>query len=614
MAIGAALLLAILIPATATALTEPTGPNFRVNTVDDGPQSRPSVGAGGGGYVVVWTGPAAQPVLAQRLDGSGARIGGEFTVTSVPYVFDVDVAVAPSGDFLVVWDRGGIYARLYDAAGVPQGPEFLVNTAPGSNQFEAAVAADGLGNYIVTWTNLVQDGEYEGVFGQRLNAMGAPLGSEFQVNTYTTGGQQSSDVAADAAGNFVVAWEATPGFNAGGQFGIFAQRFDGAGLPLGAEFQVTGFGKDPSTTRAPAGDFVVAWANYGAIKAQRFASAGTPLGPPIQVNSDFLGSQVGTAADAAGDFVVVWRGLGIRAARFESDGTPQGSDFQLSTYNAGNREWPSIAGDGAGNFLAVWEDDVGRDIIAQRFSGGCGNGAVQSGEACDDGNNANGDGCARNCEVEACFTCSGAPSSCAAIVACTAGDGCCAPGCTPANDLDCPHLISGSLLSITDNFAVDSLIYKSRDAGIDTTVGTGMDPIADGAFLQVYNATGFPSAVCFELKTSGTAAWQERRPTAAGRTFAYKDNDQAVGPCKVARVRGGQLLKVKCTGAAPYPLSGSPEGAIGVAFTSSTSRYCSLFGGVRRDNNDFFLASGAPAPSACVTPPLPCPLTIPLGP
>jgi hypothetical protein len=214
--------------------------------------------------------------------------------------------------------------------------------------------------------------------------------------------------------------------------------------------------------------------------------------------------------------------------------------------------------------------------------------------------------------VEACFTCSGAPSSCAPIATCTPGDGCCAPGCTPANDADCPHLISGGLLSITDTFPVDSLIYKSRDDGIDTT---DMDPVADGAFSHVYNATGYPKAVCYELKTSGTAVWQARRPTASGPTFAYRDNDQIVGPCKVARVRGGQLLKVKCLGATPpYPLNPSGEGAIGVSFTSGTSQHCSLFGGARRDNNDFFLSSGAAAPSSCLAPPAPCPLTIPLGP
>ena len=44
----------------------------------------------------------------------------------------------------------------------------------------------------------------------------------------------------------------------------------------------------------------------------------------------------------------------------------------------------------------------------------CGNGIVQSGEACDDGNPASGDGCASTCMIEPGFTCQsdGSPSVC----------------------------------------------------------------------------------------------------------------------------------------------------------------------------------------------------------
>ncbi len=34
-----------------------------------------------------------------------------------------------------------------------------------------------------------------------------PEGPEFQVNTYTTGDQESPDVAMDGAGNFIVVWQ-----------------------------------------------------------------------------------------------------------------------------------------------------------------------------------------------------------------------------------------------------------------------------------------------------------------------------------------------------------------------------------------------------------------------
>ena len=42
----------------------------------------------------------------------------------------------------------------------------------------------------------------------------------------------------------------------------------------------------------------------------------------------------------------------------------------------------------------------------------CGNGALDPGEMCDDGNVVGGDGCEQMCRVEACFQCRGEPSSC----------------------------------------------------------------------------------------------------------------------------------------------------------------------------------------------------------
>jgi cysteine-rich repeat protein len=49
----------------------------------------------------------------------------------------------------------------------------------------------------------------------------------------------------------------------------------------------------------------------------------------------------------------------------------------------------------------------------------CGNGVVEAGESCDDGNKSAGDGCDASCQPEKGFTCTGAPSHCTT----TCGDG-----------------------------------------------------------------------------------------------------------------------------------------------------------------------------------------------
>jgi len=55
----------------------------------------------------------------------------------------------------------------------------------------------------------------------------------------------------------------------------------------------------------------------------------------------------------------------------------------------------------------------------------CGNGTVEAGETCDDGNTMAGDGCNATCAIESPFMCSGSPSVCTNIM--SLGDTCAAP-------------------------------------------------------------------------------------------------------------------------------------------------------------------------------------------
>ncbi len=89
----------------------------------------------------------------------------------------------------------------------PVGVEFQVNTYTTNGQYSPAVAADAEGDFVVVWRSYVQDGSSFGVFGQRYTSAGVALGGEFQVNTYTTNFQSSPAVAADAEGDFVVVWQ-----------------------------------------------------------------------------------------------------------------------------------------------------------------------------------------------------------------------------------------------------------------------------------------------------------------------------------------------------------------------------------------------------------------------
>lgn len=62
----------------------------------------------------------------------------------------------------------------------------------------------------MTWTSFNYGDSSTGIFARRYDTAGAPRGSAFRVNTYTTGEQKHHAVTSDASGNFVVVWESDP--------------------------------------------------------------------------------------------------------------------------------------------------------------------------------------------------------------------------------------------------------------------------------------------------------------------------------------------------------------------------------------------------------------------
>ena len=337
-------------PRAAAAQGDPLGPEFRVNTFTTGDQAYPSIAAdsSSGNFVVVWNSGAAQ-------DG---------------YAY-------------------GVFAQRYASSGAPVGPEFRVNTYVTGSQARPCVAAATSGNFVVVWNSLGQDGSSYGVFGQRFDASGAPLGTEFRVNTYTTSHQRHPSVASDPAGNFVVVWENY----IGGYFGydIAAQRFASSGVPLGSEFRIntytTGFDLNAAVASDASGNFVVVWNNIGedgseyGVFGQRFASSGVPLGSEFRVNTYTTSRQTyfSVAADPPGNFVVAWQSLGqdgsffgVFGQRFATSGVPLGPEFRINTYTTFEQGAPSVAVDSAGNFVVVWFN-IGYDapsvgIFGQRFA------------------------------------------------------------------------------------------------------------------------------------------------------------------------------------------------------------------------------------------------------
>jgi hypothetical protein len=100
------------------------------------------------------------------------------------------------------------------------------------------------------------------------------VGGEFQVNSYTTSNQWTTAVAADAQGNFVVVWESNGSYGTDkSSFSIQAQRYDANGAPVGGEFQVnsytTGFQGGPAVTVDFLGNLAAVWNSDGSASTDR---------------------------------------------------------------------------------------------------------------------------------------------------------------------------------------------------------------------------------------------------------------------------------------------------------------------------------------------------------
>jgi hypothetical protein len=279
-------------------------------------------------------------------------------------------------------------AGVASADVVPAGGEFQVNQWTTGSQEEAVVArVPGTGELVVVFSSYGQDGSNDGIFVRRYAAAAMPLGSEFQVNTYTTGEQYHSAVAAAPDGRFVVLWSSP---HDAGSNGVFGQRFDSAGMRVGTEFRLNAYTTDdqrrPEVAMDTAGAFVVAWRSPspedpdGGIFARRFGSDGNPAGTEFQVNVYTTGTpfRQRIAIDPRGGFLVVWDGEGVDgsvraviARRYDAAGNATTGEFHVNTYTTGSQYEPAVAFDPSGRLVIAWasiQDGDASGVYAQRFT------------------------------------------------------------------------------------------------------------------------------------------------------------------------------------------------------------------------------------------------------
>jgi len=353
-----------------------------------------------GDFLVVWgNGPETKARLFAT-DGTPLSAEGVLGSPSENYV---SAATMGSDEFVAAWQSrppvpNDVLMRRVDAAGVPAGSVIVANAA--SNARGDPAVAGSASAFVVVWPGGSNASGW-GPTGRLFDTGGTALAPEFTLSSHTTSAPRNVGVGMDASGNFVAVWkeEVT---NA-----IVARHFDASGTPAAPEFVVEqgspsysyyAYPSFPDVAVGPAGNFLVVWEDASqpgdddkAIVARAFPAASSAGGALLQVNQQTVSRQhePRVAADADGNFVVVWEDDGSRAGygsyvdvsgrRIDASGTPLGDEFSLATVNGGYQYLPNVTGAPTAEFMVVWNDNDNRkfwgpsdSVVARAFDAGAG--------------------------------------------------------------------------------------------------------------------------------------------------------------------------------------------------------------------------------------------------
>jgi hypothetical protein len=583
----------------------------------------------------------------------GDPVGDDFQVNTYTTESQTDPVVAAdgAGGFVVAWESGpttgtdqsssGIWARRFDATGVPRGDEFQVNTYTTGEQSFPTVIRDGTG-FTVLWNSAGSDGtDHIGtsIQAQRYDANG-PLGGQFQVNSYTTGYQTFPVATPLNPDGFVVVWRSTAsGGTDTSEESVQAHLFDAAWTPTGSEFQVnsyTSLTQDyPAVAALDGGGFVVVWNSQGAngdnsarsVHGQRYNAAGGALGGQFQVNTYTTQDQAfpGVGSDGAGGFVVVWfsdgsagtdtSGSSLQARRYDGVGTPQGPEFQVNTYTTGNQFGYSLGPDGAGALIIVWEsnaspgdDTDGDSVQGRRFAA---NGdplgdQFQVNTYTTDGQNFTGvapDGAggfvvvwrserdpSGHHEIRARrFEGTPIPTTTSSTTTPTAS--------TTSTTVRPGESVDGRTLQLTGKPGrpeKSKLALAAKDG--DLTLGRGNqsddDPVVNGGRLTIASATGG-----FDATHDLAGSWKYVGKAGQNRGYKWKSR---TAPIRTVVVKPGKLAVGGQGASLGVDLDDDPN-PVRIQLAIGAQTYCVEFGGDDRrfKANRLFRAKNAAAPATC---------------
>lgn len=335
---------------------------------------------------------AVVPLVSSALAASPAtRVGPEFraNVTTILGQKAPAVVALSSGEFVVAWtddskqssDTSGTAVRLrrFSHSGSPVSGELLMNTANSNDQKQVALARLQGGGFVGAWA----DGSFSkadksglAIHAQRFTNSAAKLSGQYQINSISSGDEDSPSLTSLPNGGFVAVYENSPATG-----GVLGQVLNAAGTHVGTEIKLgADTGREPAVAGLTGSSFLFVWSGLElggpsrgslSVFGQRFTAQGAKIGGEIAINTTKAGAQDNPSAAALlqGKSVVVWEddsrtggdasGLAVRGQILSSSGSKILGEFIVPTRRTGDQSQPVVASFPNGRFIVVWTDGSG---------------------------------------------------------------------------------------------------------------------------------------------------------------------------------------------------------------------------------------------------------------
>ena len=221
------------------------------------------VTSNGTDYLTTWRIHDYSSQYARRIGGSGSPIGSEFSMGIPGHSAR---STSNGTNYFLTWSEWcstgwEIKGRLMNPDGTFSGPQLDINTYNAGQEEHSRIASDG-SNFLITWQG-TQEGSY-GIYGQVVSGIdGSAIGPELHLNPYTPDTQYPTGLASNGE-DYLVTW-ASKGQDGDG-YGVYARLIDGDGSFIGSEFRVNSYKSGDQQSASVASDgsgYLITWSGEG---------------------------------------------------------------------------------------------------------------------------------------------------------------------------------------------------------------------------------------------------------------------------------------------------------------------------------------------------------------